>query len=259
MPGGDERLRQKAVKLLRDTEVAWEDFEASRAASRIASARAASRFARTAGRAETALLRVVCSAPDDPGPRLAYGEVTSRRSRLAMAAGGRLAAAAAVHGARAALWAFDRDGLSDPDPQHVAQLAHEPPVVTEFTAREWVTRLLSGEERVSAAADARFALAERLATLQPRPGNDAVTPGAIDATFRAHGKLYGGDEMMVWSCRLRSCSDQDAVGEARILVMEAARIYRVLADVSFHITPEDVRKAEERRDAVLDRFPRDFR
>jgi hypothetical protein len=160
-----------------------------------------------------------------------------------------------VSAARGALWAFDRDELSDLDPRRIAQLMEEPPAETEFISEEGMTGLLFGENRVAAAADARFGLAERLAKFQPRPPANAMTPQALDATFRARDKVYRADEAMVWDCQLGSCRGRDAAGEARILATEAAYMYLLLADLGNRFGPDDHEKAEQRHDAVLNRLP----
>jgi hypothetical protein len=139
---------------------------------------------RAAHQAEAALFRVVRNAPDDPGPPLCTRGDHEAPFVGACGAHGRLSTRASVEMARGALWAFERVELNDLDPLRIAQLAEEPPVETEFTSEEGVTEFLLGESRLAAAADARVALAERLARFQPRPPGDALTPEALDAYFR---------------------------------------------------------------------------
>jgi len=79
------RLRRKALKLMRK---AWAAYEVTGPARRIDVVQ----FIRAANRAESALLRVVSGAMDDPGPRCAYGEIMHLRSSVLTRAGGRLAA-----------------------------------------------------------------------------------------------------------------------------------------------------------------------
>ncbi|HET6710913.1 hypothetical protein [Amycolatopsis sp.] len=218
----------------------------------------AARFMRAANRAETALFRLIRSVPDDPAPRVAYGEVAMSRSSLLVQVPGRLTASGSVGAARGALWALDRAELAGTDAWRIAALAANPPVATEFVREEGKRGLLFAEDVVVAAAEARFVLAERLATLQPRARDDLVTPGTIDATFRAQGKVLGGDESLVWRCQTESCRGQDGAGEARILAAEAARVFLALAELGGRFGPEDAAEAERRRAAVLSRLPLGF-
>ncbi|MEV1085731.1 hypothetical protein AB0I98_47245 [Streptomyces sp. NPDC050211] len=256
MSEDDTRLRQKAAKLTRKAEASWAAYEAAGFTRRAD----ATSYLRATARAETALFRVVRAAPDDPAPRFKYGEITNLHSWVfAVHTTGRLMAAGSVQLARGALWAFDRPELNDLDPSRIAQLVEEPSVETEFTSVGGGSGLVRGESRVAAAADVRVTLADRLARFRPRPPGDALTPEALDAYFRADNKVHMGDEAMVWRCQLTSCRGRDAAGEARILLTEAAQIYRVLEAVGNRFGPDDAEQAEQRREAVLKKLPLDLR
>lgn len=251
MPEDGARLRQKALRRMRQAKAAWVTL----GASGFASGAGAARFLLAAGRAETALFRVICGALDDPGPRVAYGEIASLRSWVMVEFTRRLTATQSVEAARCALWALDRAELRGLDPQAVARLAEEPSVETEFTENEGTTGILYGEKRVAAAADTRFVLAERLAAFQPPPRADALTPLVLDVALRSREKFSVFDETLVWKCQLESCRGRDGVGEARILAREAADMFQVLADRDGRFGPNDASKAGERRDAILRRLP----
>jgi hypothetical protein len=238
------RLRQKALKY-------WHRATATSPPPK------ASRFMRAANRAETALFRLIRSVPDDPAPRAAYADVAMSRSSLLVQVPGRLSAHGSIGAARGALWALDRAELAGIDVRRIADLAAEPPVETEFVRGEAKSGLLFAENLVAAAAEARFVLAERLAYFQPRARDDLLTPRSLDATFRGD-KAHRGDESLVWRCQSESCRGRDGAGEARILAIEAARIYTALADLGERFGPEHAAEAESRRDAVLGRLPLEF-
>ncbi|WP_020667559.1 hypothetical protein [Amycolatopsis nigrescens] len=251
MPKDDTRLRRKALKLVQQVETAW----AARGPGGFTGRGDAFRFVQAATRAETVLFRVVCGALDDFGPRVTYGEVMRLRSLACLQATGRTAATGAITAARGALWALDRPGISVTDPELNLAPEWSPPVKAELVPGESVTRYLQSDRRLAAAADARFALAERLAHFLPRPDGDEITPEAIDATLRARDKFHRLDETLVWKCQVETCRRRDAVDEARILAIEAELVYRALAETTQRYGPDDVSHAERRRDSVLDRLP----
>jgi hypothetical protein len=247
----DDRARQKAVRLVLSTYTAWDALAAAdftRPADMI-------RFSRAANKTESALFRLSCADLADPAPRVAYAEVAGLRSWVqARVKGGTLFADAAVSAARGALWALHRDEF---DPERIPDLPDEPPAETPFAHHDGEVALLHLEKRVAAAAEARFALADRLATFQ-RQAREEPTPAQLDATLAARDKFYRTDEAMVWTCRLASCHGRDASGEARILGNEALDIYRALAARGNQYNSEDAARAFARREALQKRLPLHF-
>ncbi|AOS63996.1 hypothetical protein [Actinoalloteichus hymeniacidonis] len=270
------RVLEKAAKRLRDVRLGWEKVDDPPIG------REAKLFMDVVMRAETALFRAACVDLDDPGPRLAYGKIASLRSGVAaaLAESGRglarrLWARFAIDAARATLWAFDRDEIGDLRSGYLARPPREPSLRIGFDHAEetWVRDCLvfggyegvkygalsPGEIRIVAAADARFALAERLASFRPPADNpvDVVTAQELDALLRVDKGSHRSGETLAWHCRLPSCRFHDGVTEARILATEAAEVYRILGGSS-RLGPGHIAAAERRRDAILYGLPTIF-
>ncbi|SEO44035.1 hypothetical protein [Amycolatopsis saalfeldensis] len=250
-PRDEIRLWQKAVKLTREAEAVW----AVRGPRGFTGRRDSARFMRVALRAETALFRLACVDVDDLGPRFAYGTILSRRSATSLQAEGWMLARSALAGARGALWAFDRSGISVGEPDRIRSLAEAPPVEFPLLTKDGVNGIVHGDDRLASAANARLELADRLVRFGPSPGRDELTPEVLDATFRVRDPIGAVEQSLAEKCRVASCRGHGPEAEARILVAEAELVYRVLADLGGRYGPDDLKTARERGALVLKQLP----
>jgi hypothetical protein len=210
-----------------------------------------SRVVRATSKAGAALFRLVCANLRDPVPRLAYGEMAGLRSAVMASVDGRVARNSAVEAARASLWGLYGVELTGGRTDWMSHLAEELPIETEFTS-DGQRIAIDGEERLRIAADARFALAERLQqagrAAAPEP---ASTPRELDRMLRSREKFHRLDEVLLQTCQLESCQGYDAAEEAELLVTEAVAVYEQLADRASRYGPNDLASARSRRDDVL--------
>lgn len=270
MSQDDTPKRRKAVALARKASTAWADHEATGFTGRTQ----AIRFVRAANRAETALMRVALDDLDDPRPRLAYGYVSGLRSAALAAVANRLMAMGSIGAARGALWAYDhpvlhqflRPGLSSYTVfgelvDRLEPLVEQPPVETEFTSQEGTVGLLTWPSRFVAAADARLALAHRLASFRPRPLTSPATPRGLDAFFRSRGGFFRPSESFVWECQAESCQGASFEQEAATLTREAVLLHELLehyGDDTLPYGPAATATARRRAKEITDLLPLDW-
>ncbi|WP_132879951.1 hypothetical protein [Tamaricihabitans halophyticus] len=251
MPKDPTRLRRKVVRISRRATHAYDSIEESNFARHNT---ALPRFTLAARRAQPLLFRTALSFPDDPAPRIAYGEFMSRYTQVLAHTGGHVAAQGSVRTARGALWAFNLPELNDLNPPQVQLVINGPPVETEFTSSEALAGIISGEARVAVAADVRVQLAAQLATVHAGPSDRCRTPEDIDSMLRTRSHPFSGDETEVWKCQLKSCHGLDPVAEARVLVAETTRIYQILADLGCDRAADNAAEIEDRCRTVLQRI-----